>query len=59
MIGEEGKWRKVTVAEARKNLDQLISWRPGMQFASLENPNEDPALILEDIREFKSTKTKR
>ena len=56
MIGEEGKWRKVTVAEAREVEDNLIFWRPNMLMASLEKPDDDPAYILEEIKELPKLK---
>jgi hypothetical protein len=57
MIGTEGKWKRITCREAKNFQDtNLIHWRPEYVRASMENPDEDPAFILEDIEEIRKRK---
>ena len=60
MIGDEAKWRKVTVEQARLEQQEgtFTFWRPGMETASRENPDLDIALVLDELQEIKPKRIK-
>jgi hypothetical protein len=59
LIGRDGNWKKVSVAEARKFVaTHLIHWRPEYLRASIDLPDQDEAYVLDEEKETTERKRK-